>query len=127
MRRLHQATGGEFTYGLELIIDIDHCDLAVISDPDALKRYISGLVDRIQMKAFEGTWIRHFGHGSAVTSGYTAFQPIETSSIVVHVSDGLRRVHVNVFSCRRFDALDAMDYTETFFGGTDTTYTVLSR
>ena len=55
------------------------------------------------------------------------FQPIETSSITVHVSEGLRRVHANVFSCQRFDTKAALDYTEAFFGGTDTVFTVLSR
>jgi hypothetical protein len=45
----------------------------------------------------------------------------------VHVSEGLRRVHINLFSCYQFDPHDAMDYSEKFFGGTDTTYTILSR
>jgi S-adenosylmethionine/arginine decarboxylase-like enzyme len=127
MRRPHQLTGGEFTFGLELVMDIDNCPIEVISDPGALQRYTAEIVDRIKMTAYGPTWLHHFGHASAVTAGYTAFQPIETSSIIVHVSEGLRRVHVNVFSCRQFDPDDAMDFSEKYFGGTDTTYTILPR
>jgi S-adenosylmethionine/arginine decarboxylase-like enzyme len=127
MRRPHQSADSDFAFGIELVMDIDDCDTEAISDPGALRRYTAELVERIKMTAYGETWLHHFGHASAVTTGYTAFQAIETSSIIVHVSEGLRRVHVNVFSCRRFDADDAMDYSERFFGSTDTTYSVLSR
>ena len=127
MRSLHQPAEGDFTFGLELVMDIHNCDPATITDPDHLKRFTAGLVEQIKMVAYGETWLHHFGHASAVTAGFTAFQAIETSSIIVHVSEGPRRVHVNVFSCRLFDCQDAMDYTERFFGGTDTTYTILSR
>jgi S-adenosylmethionine/arginine decarboxylase-like enzyme len=127
MRRPHELADREFTFGVELVMDIDDCTLEVISDPRALQRYTAELVDRIKMKAYGPTWLHHFGHARIVTAGYTAFQPIEDSSIVVHVSEGLCRVHVNVFSCREFDPFDAMDFTEKYFGGTDTTYTILPR
>ena len=127
MRSLHQPAEGDFTFGLELIMDVHDCDPAVITDADALRTYMAGLVERIKMVAYGQTWLHHFGHASAVTAGFTAFQAIETSSLIVHVSEGPRRVHANVFSCRLFDCQDAMTYTEQFFGGTDTRYTILSR
>lgn len=126
MRRRHKSAD-DFTFGQELILDVSGCDPAVIIDPAALSRYTTELVDLIQMKPYGDVWLHHFGHANEVTSGYTAFQPIETSSIVVHVSEGLARVHANIFSCRAFDTDAAMDFTEKFFGGTDTTYTVLPR
>lgn len=127
MRRPHQLATTDITFGIELIMDLDGCDTRIITDPQALKRYTTELVDRIKMTAFGQTWLHHFGHASTVTSGYTAFQPIETSSIIVHVSEGLRRVHINVFSCTMFDPDDAMDHSERFFGSAHTTYTVLMR
>ena len=127
MRRQHEPADGEFAFGVELVMDIDGCDMKVIGDPGALRRYTVELVDRIKMRRYGEPWLHHFGHASAVTSGYTVFQAIETSSIIVHVSEGLRRVHVNVFSCRPFDPDDVMDHSEKFFGGTETTYSVLSR
>lgn len=127
MRRPHRPVSGEFTFGMEVVLDIENCDLTVITDPDALKQYIAELVDRIKMVPFGPTWLQHFGHANPATSGYTAVQLIETSSIVVHVTEGPRGVHINVFSCRPFDPDDVMDFSEAFFGGTDTTYSVLSR
>lgn len=127
MQSLHQPADGDFLFGLELVMDIHNCDPAVISDADALRHYTAGLVERIKMKAYGEPWLHHFGHGNAITSGYTVFQAIETSSIIVHVSEAPRRVHANVFSCQHFDCQNALTYTESYFGGTDTTYTILSR
>lgn len=131
MRRVHPAAGdgsaADFTFGMELIMDIDGCDPEVIADPDALRSYTIELVEQLEMKRFGETWLHHFGHAKAVTTGYTVFQPIETSSIVLHVSEGLGRVHANVFSCQPFDARRAMDYGERYFCGKDTTYTILPR
>ena len=127
MRTLHQPANGNFLFGLELVMDVHDCDPVVIGDPEALRRFTAGLVDRINMKAYGEPWLHHFGHAKTITAGYTVFQAIETSSIIVHVSEGPRRVHANVFSCEHFNCQDALAYTESFFGGTDTTYTILSR
>jgi S-adenosylmethionine decarboxylase len=127
MRRPHESGGNDFRYGMELIVDLDGCNPSTIADGAELRRYTSELVDLIKMKAFGEPWLQHFGHASAVTAGYTAIQPIETSSIVVHVSEGLGRVHINIFSCQTFDPEEALEYSEKFFGGTDTTFTVLTR
>ncbi len=127
MRSLHQPADGEFLFGIELVMDIHNCDPAIVGDPEALRGFMAGLVERINMKAYGETWLHHFGHASTITAGFTAFQAFETSSIILHISEGPRRVHANIFSCQQFDCHDAMTYTETYFGGTDTTYTILSR
>lgn len=115
------------TYGLELVMDLDVFDLAVIADGDKLQDYVEDLVDHIGMSAFGPPWIQHFGHGSPVTSGFTVFQPIETSSVVAHLSEGNLTAHLNVFSCAPFDTGTALDFTEAFFQNWRTTYTVINR
>lgn len=131
MRRPHKptegATGRPFDFGMELIMDISGCDWNVISDPAALSKFVVDLVDLLKMKRFGEPWQHHFGHATDITTGYTVFQAIETSSIVVHVSEGLHRVYCNVFSCLPFDAEEALEYSERFFAGTDAAYTVLGR
>jgi S-adenosylmethionine/arginine decarboxylase-like enzyme len=130
MRHTRQPANGtaeRFVFGMELIMDIAGCDVDVITDPASLRTYASELVDLLRMKKFGETWLHHFGHAHQVTTGYTMFQAIETSSIVVHVSEGPGRVHANVFSCREFDTDAALEYSEKFFGGSDTTYSVLHR
>lgn len=131
MRRPHptaeNATGRPFDFGMELIADIGGCDWRATTDSGELRAFVAGLVELLGMKSFGEPWQHHFGHATAITTGYTVFQAIETSSITLHVSEGLNRVYCNVFSCLPFDANKALDYTERFFGGTDTVYTVLSR
>lgn len=127
MRRTHAERAGRFDYGMELVMDLEGCKREVIADGEKLKRYVKELVDLIKMKEYGPPWIKHFGHASAVTSGFTVIQPIETSSVGVHVSEGLDSVHVNVFTCLRLDPEVAMDFSEKFFGARDLTYTVLDR
>lgn len=127
MRQPHRSANGEITFGMELIMDIDGCDPTVFTDPAALSRYLTELVERLKMKAYGLPFLKRFGLADPNTAGYTAIQPIETSSIVVHASEGLARVHINVFSCRIFDPADVMDYSEQFFRGTDMRYTTLAR
>lgn len=130
MQLIHPPMDGtttEFEFGMELIIDIRGCDLEVITNSDELRRYIDDLVELLGMKKFGELWLHHFGHASSITTGYTVFQAIETSSIVVHASEGLRSVHANIFSCQKFDAGAARDYSEMFFRGVNTTYSVLPR
>lgn len=131
MRRPHQPAGGDgerrFTFGMELIMDLGGCSPGIIRDPDALRAYTGELVSLLGMRAYGEPLLHHFGHASELTTGYTVVQLIETSSIIVHVSEGLDTVYANVFSCRAFDAERALTYSETFFRGTDTTYSVVYR
>lgn len=114
-------------YGVELIMDLDVKDQRVIADPHMLKAYVAALIKGIEMKAYGPVWIKHFGHASAVTAGYTVIQPIETSSVVLHLSEGNLTAHINVFSCQPFSHVAALQFTEAFFDNWRTTYTVLNR
>jgi S-adenosylmethionine decarboxylase len=121
-----RRTAADMVYGMELVMDIDGCSLELISDEAALRELAAGLVEVIGMKAYGDPILAHFGHADPVTSGWTLVQLIETSSIVAHFSDHLRRAHINVFSCRWFD----VDAVVKYVGGAvplSTTWTVLYR
>jgi len=49
------------------------------------------------------------------TKGTSAVQFILTSTIVVHTLDLLRKVFINIFSCKPFDAGDAEAFCVEFF------------
>jgi S-adenosylmethionine/arginine decarboxylase-like enzyme len=125
----------QFRYGMELVVDIQVPDLDDIANPVRLQQFVNTLVEVIEMKAFpisetEKTWVRRFGLGqehAEVTAGYTVIQPIETSSIVLHLSEGRLTGHLNVFSCKYFDPRAALEFIEAFFRAQQTTYTVLVR
>jgi hypothetical protein len=114
-------------YGVELIVDLDVHDLDVIGDAEQLKAFTAALIEHIDMKAYGPVWIKHFGHASDVTAGYTVIQPIETSSVVIHLSEGNLTAHLNVFSCQAFNHVAALQFIEQWFKNWRTTYTVINR
>ena len=122
-------TADDMVYGMELVMDIDHCARLIISDRDDLEAFAIGMVETIGMRAYGEPILAHFGHDDPVTSGWTLVQLIETSSIVAHFSESLRRAHINVFSCRRFDVDAAIKYARGFLGLPDAvvTHTVIYR
>lgn len=145
-RRTHEERGGApFTFGLHLVMDLEGCDTALVRDPEVLKQYTCELVKFIDMVPYGPPWLAHFGHNSPVTSGYTVFQPIETSSITLvvpaaapvvrasitpvtmHLGDAAGDAHIDVFSCQEFDWDAALTFSEKFFRAEETTYTPLYR
>lgn len=119
----------DMTFGMELVMDIDRCQRLAISSRSELEAFSCGMVAAIDMRAYGKPILEHFGHDDPVTSGWTLVQLIETSSITAHFSEALRRAHLNVFSCRRFDVDAAIGYAVGFLGLPDATvtHTVLYR
>jgi S-adenosylmethionine decarboxylase len=114
-------------YGQHLVMDLGGCDLAAIADRDTIVGWVTDLVKKIEMVAYGDPIVEHFGHADPKTSGYTAVQLIETSSITAHFSDHLRSAHIDVFSCRDFTVADAMEFSASAFGATTGRYTWLHR
>lgn len=132
--RQHNAyePGAEFYYGMELILCLRRCNPEAIRYGNGLEKFAQDLVEKIDMVAFpisddETTWVRHFGHANPKTSGYTVIQPIETSSIVMHLSEGKDSAHVNVFSCQEFDPQVAIAAAIEYFRPAEVIVTVLER
>lgn len=105
----------EEPYGYELQLDLYDCDLAVITDPKALEKFVDQLVDLIGMVKFGNFECPHFGHASPKTSGYSFWQPIETSLVSGHVSDERRALYLNVFSCMYFDYSAVIAFAMQYF------------
>jgi S-adenosylmethionine decarboxylase len=124
--REHSADG-TMVFGAELVMDLDGCEPSTIADPNALRQYAVGVVDLVGMKRYGAPMLAHFGHADPVTSGYTLVQLIETSSLVAHFSEMLDRAHINLFSCRDFDAEQVIAFSRTFFRAERTTSTKLIR
>jgi len=109
-------------YGWHLITDYRRCHPAGIDNPETLSLWVTGLVDVLGMKPHGGPIVESFAHHDPVTAGYSVVQLITTSSITAtltpitaHMSPHLRTAHVDVFSCRRFDPMVAMEYTASVF------------
>ena len=59
--------------------------------------------------------------------GTSAVQFIQTSNITIHSLDELKRLYLNVFSCRPFDAFAVRDFALEYTGGRVVNFTVITR
>lgn len=100
-------------YGYELILDLHNCDVATFTKK-SLIGYFEKLCKAIDMEREA----LHFLSGKEDSPGISAVQFIITSSITVHTLDLLAAAHVNIFSCKKFDARAAEDITVEWFKAT---------
>ena len=109
-------------YGKELILDIWDADPRRFTRPE-IKRFMATLCDKIQMERAELHFWDYQGAPEAYRKapehlqGTSAVQFITTSTIVIHALDTLRRVYLNVFSCKDFVAADVTKVALRHFGG----------
>jgi len=113
-------------FGKELILDLGKCSHR-ISDRVFLVEFAAELCSKIDMKAYGECQTPYFGTNSDLTKGYSLLQFIETSSITGHFSDTFRTAHLNIFSCKDFDADVAAEFCAKFFGAIIVNKTVLDR
>jgi len=109
-------------YGKELILDLDKCDETKFSR-NSIEEYFRILCELIDMKRCD----LHFWDDlktpedekqvSPHTVGTSAVQFILTSNITIHTLDLLRKVFVNIFSCKNFDPNIAENFTVNWFDG----------
>lgn len=90
-----------------------------IKSYDAIKAFIEALVPAIDMKAFEAPRIVHFAADDPIKGGYTLDQLIETSNICCHYCDATGEAYLDIFSCKDFNELDALDVFIEYFDPQD--------
>ena len=107
-------------YGKELTLDLYDCDIDRFNREN-LGEFFDGLVKLLDME--QGP--RHFWDYDGAENekavapdhlcGTTAVQFIYTSNITVHTLDKLRKVYLNIFSCKDFDVAEATRWCVRFF------------
>ncbi len=90
---------------------------------EMITTFFEGLCDKIDMQAED----LHFWDDLDTPDeeketephlvGTSAIQFIKTSNITIHTLDLMKRVYLNIFSCKDFDSQLALDYCVAFFGG----------
>ena len=109
-------------YGKELILDLHNCN------PDqftrkSIRNYFKELCDLIDMERENLHWWDYEGQPEEYEKapvhlkGISAVQFIKTSNITIHTLDTLRRVYLNIFSCKDFDSGVVRKFTEETFKG----------
>ena len=109
-------------YGKELILDIHDCETTEFNRK-GLTRFFEELCELIDMERcdlhfwdYEGC-PEEYEKAPAHLKGTSAIQFIKTSNITVHALDDLKRIYLNIFSCKYFDIRIVRRFTEGFFGG----------
>jgi hypothetical protein len=121
-----QELGYKGNYGLELILDMKGCDLSDLTQ-EKLGRFLIELVDRVKMKRHGDPIFWEDHSGIPHLEGVSAVQFIETSTIVCHPLPMLKAFYLNLFSCKPFDADDAIKFCMEYWGATSENHTVVTR
>lgn len=101
-------------WGMLASVDLAGCDHSMIQSPKVIKEFVRQLVDRLKMQAHGPTRVEKFAEGSL--EGYSAFQFIETSSIVIHFDDKSGdRAFIDIFSCCFFNPAAAEKFAKKYF------------
>ena len=119
-------------YGYELILDLHGCDASTFNRK-SLRGYFEKLCDEIQMER-EGLhfWDYDGVPDAEITTeahllGTSAVQFIKTSNVVIHTLDLLQATYVNIFSCKKYDAVVAQNLTQEWFGAATCRSTLIER
>lgn len=113
-------------WGLLASIDLADCDHKTIQSPKAIKKFVAELVDLLKMQAHGPTLVEKFAEGSL--EGYSAFQFIETSSIVIHFDDKQGdRAFIDIFSCCFFNPWAAEKFAKKYFKAKSSKNKILLR
>ena len=119
-------------YGKELILDLHGCDWTKFNRFH-LQVFFEELCELIDMERED----LHFWDDQDTPEeeketedhliGTSAIQFIRTSNITIHTLDKMKRVYLNIFSCKDFDEDEAAEFCATYFCGTVVQKTVVER
>lgn len=119
-------------YGKELILDLHNCDASRFTR-DGIGDYLKRICALIDMERGKLTWwddlyfLKKEKETEPHLVGTSAVQFIKTSNITIHTLDIMRRVYLNVFSCKDFDEKIVVRATLRRFGGTVVNEQVVRR
>src|SRR5436190_5735519 len=89
---------------------------AVEVTEDVIRNYFDGLTSTLNLQTYGApTIFAPAGLGRAENQGYDAFVPLIDSGISLYVWSGPRFLSVVAFTCKRFDAEQAVRFTRDFF------------
>ncbi len=110
-------------YGYELILDLHGCNTDTFNRP-SIEVFFKKLCKKIDMTQCDLHFWDDVGvapeeqQTSPHTKGTSAVQFILTSTIVIHTLDLLKKVYINIFSCKEFSSEIVKQFSEEWFKGT---------
>jgi len=109
-------------YGKELILDLHDCNPKKFTRY-SINKFFKSLCESIDMEACKVSWWDYKGHPDEYEKapphlkGTTGVQFISTSNITIHTLDELKRVYLNIFSCKSFPPHMVAIFCQQYFEG----------
>ena len=113
-------------WGVSSCIDLYDCELHLMQDAAAIKRFVAELCELIKMRRFGETQVVHFGDDPRVT-GFSMTQLIETSLVSAHFADNSKAIYLDVFSCAPYNPDEAASFAAQFFSAQHHKVQVIER
>jgi len=124
---IKESTESEVEYwGVSSCINLYDCDLTLMQNADAIRKFVVLLCDVIKMRRYGETQVVFFGDEPRV-QGFSMTQLIETSLISAHFADASRAIYLDVFSCAPYDPEDAAQFAAEYFKASDYRFEVVYR
>ena len=105
-------------FGTHLIIDADCCE-GNITSKDHIQLFINHLVEEMGMKKMGDTQFIYFEDNSYNRErdivGYSVFQCISQSSIVIHINEISKTIYLDVFTCSSLNESNVVLLFSDFF------------
>jgi|ERR671931_73536 S-adenosylmethionine decarboxylase len=88
-------------------------------DEEVIRQYFTRVSEALDLQTYgTPTIFAPGGLGRTENQGYDAFIPLIDSGISLYVWSGPRFLSVVAFTCKRFNAADAVEFTRSYFGMT---------
>ncbi len=121
-------------YGRELILDLYKCEKSCRFNREDIEEFLIKLCDLVDMERedlhfWDYTEVRQdqIPYDQPHLVGTSAVQFISTSDIVIHTLDMLDECYINLFTCKPFDELKAVNFIVEYFGSQQYEYTAIVR
>ena len=105
-------------FGSHLIVDADCCE-GNITDKNHIQEFINQLVAKLGMKKMGDTQFIYFEDNSYNRErdivGYSVFQCISLSSIVIHINEISKTMYFDCFTCSELNESDVILLFSDFF------------
>ena len=120
------------SYGTELILDIHNCNVTLFTR-SGIEKYLKELCNLIEMEREDlHFWDyenepEEYEIAADHLKGISCVQFIKTSNITIHSLDILKKIFINIFSCKDFDVNIVSNHSVEYFGGTIANIKRISR
>ncbi len=112
---------------MHLVIDGYGCDPGQLADMEHVRRFLDAYPDAIGMNKISVPSVQTYRGPVPEDWGVSGFVIIAESHISVHTFPDRAYVNVDIFSCKEFDAAQALEEIRALFTMTKSNHWVLDR